>query len=124
MAETNQRAMKAYSIFNITTTNVGNFELYRGQIYLRDQSGTTIRLSDFINQIRGFEQVTVDSQDKQGCGIHFRDIVGSKFTDIVPARIVNDKIKKILVEELINQEYVSVDGKTAYRFSRADGLGW
>ena len=116
MAGTNEQKLQTFFITKITTTNVGNFQLYRGQVYVRGQDGKIKVLSDFINTMRGFETVTVDNQKGQGKGMHFGDIVGSKFPRIDNPCIVKEKMKKFLVEELIKQDYVSIDGKTTYRF--------
>ena len=119
MSDIQEQNVKTFSIINITTTNEGNYGLFRGEIHLIDSSGKKRKLSDFVNEICGFEMVTVDDQDNQGRGIHYGDIVGSKFPVIKNPRIVKDKMKKLLIEELIKQDYVSIDGKTTYRFLRA-----
>ena len=124
ISETQLQGEKAFSIINVTTTNLGNFGLYRGEVHLLGQDGKKYLLSNFINEIQEFETVTVDLQDKQGRGIHFGDIVGEKLPGILNPRIVKDKMKKLLIEELIKQDYVSIDGNTIYRFSRVAGLHW
>ena len=124
MNEAGEKTLKVFSIGDITTTNVGNFGMYRGEVKLIDQDGRRGKLSDFINNIDGFEAVTVDTDGTQGTGIHYGDIVGAKMPGIINPRIVKDKMKKLLVEELIKQDYVSIDGKNTYRFERAVGLNW
>lgn len=124
MAATDEQRLLTFSIVDITTTNVWNFGLYRGEVHLIDHDGKRRKLSDFINKIDGFEVVTVDNPDTQGQGIHYGDIVGAKLSGILNPRIVKDKMKKLLVEELIKQDYVSIDGETKYHFVRATHLKW
>ena len=115
---------KKYEIVHITTTNLGNFGLYRGEIYLLNPDGKKVQLSSFINSIRDYESVTVDSQHNQGKGIHFGDIIGSRIGHVTKPTIIKDRMKQALVEELIKKEYEMKDGTATVKFVRGKGLQW